>query len=451
MSLHQSPSSLRLSAARVRITGINYAPENTGIAPYTTQMAEHLAALGARVDVVTGMPHYPAWRLSGEYSRRVRVRQEKNGVRILRLRHYVPASQDVLRRALFEATFALHVVVPNALPRPDLHVVVVPNLLGSCVQAWLSGRSGVPVVVLVQDLIGSAAEQSGMRWGRRVSRLTNSLERRLLLRATRVAVLNDTVMAKLLQLGVAREKIAVLPNWAHDKEPQASPVVTRARLGWGIGKFVVLHAGNMGLKQDLQNVVAAAAQAEAKGMPVLFVLMGGGSQRPYLEEAAKGLSTMYIQDSLQGQEYADALGAADLLLVNERETMSDMSLPSKLTSYFTAARPVLAACAAGGTTSAEVGRSGGGVVIAPGDPAMLLAGVERLILDVEERRDLAARGHAYAASHLNRAAALQNLAAVLQGALVTDLLPALDEHLLARDQEVDAVLHAPRSAAVRPS
>ena len=51
-----------LVGRRVLVVGINYAPETTGIAPYTTGMAEHLAALGAKVTVVTGMPHYPQWQ-----------------------------------------------------------------------------------------------------------------------------------------------------------------------------------------------------------------------------------------------------------------------------------------------------------------------------------------------------------------------------------------------------
>ena len=49
---------------RVLITSLNYAPEETGIAIYSTRLAEHLAARGYRVTVLAGMPHYPAWRVS---------------------------------------------------------------------------------------------------------------------------------------------------------------------------------------------------------------------------------------------------------------------------------------------------------------------------------------------------------------------------------------------------
>ena len=57
--------------ARLRIIGINYAPESTGIAPYTTGLAEHLAIAGHEVTVVTGLPHYPAWRIAPGYGGRL--------------------------------------------------------------------------------------------------------------------------------------------------------------------------------------------------------------------------------------------------------------------------------------------------------------------------------------------------------------------------------------------
>ena len=49
---------------RVLIVGINYSPELTGIGPYTAGLAEHLAARGDEVTVITGLPHYPDWRIA---------------------------------------------------------------------------------------------------------------------------------------------------------------------------------------------------------------------------------------------------------------------------------------------------------------------------------------------------------------------------------------------------
>src|SRR4030095_14739699 len=46
---------------RVLAVGINYGPEHTGIAPYTTQLCEYLVERGAEVSGLTGGPPHPGW------------------------------------------------------------------------------------------------------------------------------------------------------------------------------------------------------------------------------------------------------------------------------------------------------------------------------------------------------------------------------------------------------
>jgi glycosyltransferase involved in cell wall biosynthesis len=91
---------------KIKIVGINYFPELTGIAPYTTGMAEGLAAYGHDVNVVTGLPHYPEWRIYDAYRSRRSYREIVNGVTIDRLRHYVPRNPSPRNRIRMEASFA---------------------------------------------------------------------------------------------------------------------------------------------------------------------------------------------------------------------------------------------------------------------------------------------------------------------------------------------------------
>ena len=65
------------------------------------------------------------------------------------------------------------------------------------------------------------------------------------------------------------------------------------------------------------------------------------------------------------------LAAADVLLINERESVVQMSLPSKLTSYLVAGQPILAAVNDDGATAQELRRLGLGNVVDPGDAAAL--------------------------------------------------------------------------------
>src|SRR5512144_2672765 len=93
-----------LEGRHVAVVGINYAPEHTGIGPYTTELARHLARQAASVSVLTGVPHYPGW-LVEEYYRcglRYRERGRAGLPDVVRLRHHVPRRQSALTRASYE-------------------------------------------------------------------------------------------------------------------------------------------------------------------------------------------------------------------------------------------------------------------------------------------------------------------------------------------------------------
>jgi exopolysaccharide biosynthesis WecB/TagA/CpsF family protein len=397
--------------ANVLIVGINYRPETTGIAPYTSDMAEYFAGCGHSVTVITGFAHYPAWRTArGE--RRMRAEEWRDGVRVLRRRHYVPRSQSAFRRAVYEATFLVHGALSRP-DRPDVVIGVVPSLSGGMLARFFSARARVPYAVIFQDLMAPAAAQSGIGGGARVAGATAVLERWAAGRARAVAIASSRFRPYLRAIGVADEAILELPNWSHLGTPSTDRVSTRRRLGWPRDRTVVLHAGNMGLKQGLEQVIDAARQADTVGAPVLFVLMGEGSQRRSLEAKGRGIERLRFLSFQPEDEVANILAAADVLLVSERATVVDMSLPSKLTAYFAAGRPIVAAVPAVGATAREIQVSGAGVVVPIGDASALNDVAARLAADPSWAARLGEAGSAYAASALDLASARSRMDALL--------------------------------------
>ena len=189
----------------------------------------------------------------------------------------------------------------------------------------------------------------------------------------------------------------------------------RRQLGWGeLGQeTVVLHAGAMGHKQDLGNVVAAARLADAQDLPLRFVLLGDGSQRPALEEAAQGVVRIEFRSQVDDETFGRALRAADVLLVNESAGLREMAVPSKLTSYFQTGRPTLAATAPESTTATEINVSGGGLLVPPGQPQELLDGVRRLAAEPERAAEYGRAGQAYCRTVLSEDHALAAYAALV--------------------------------------
>jgi exopolysaccharide biosynthesis WecB/TagA/CpsF family protein len=400
--------------ARILIVGINYRPETTGIAPYTADLAEHYAERGHDVTVITGFPHYPAWRVDPK-ERRLRATESHRGIRVLRRRHYVPRIQSALRRATYEATFLIHGALSRPV-RPDVVFGVVPSLSGGLLARFFAARAGAPYGLIFQDLMAPAARQSGIGGGARVAGITALLERWAARRATTVAIASEGFRPYLRRLGVDERRILDLPNWSHLAAPDVDRDDTRKRLGWG-DSTVVLHAGNMGLKQGLAQVVEAAQRADELESPVRYVLMGEGSQRSALEQQATGIERLEFLPFQPEAEVPNILDAADILLVSERETVIDMSLPSKLTAYFASGRPIVAAVAPDGSTAREVSRAGAGVVVPIGDPDRLNATITDLRSDADRMDALGRAGRAYADSTLDIETARGRLDVLLQRTL----------------------------------
>ena len=184
-------------------------------------------------------------------------------------------------------------------------------------------------------------------------------------------------------------------------------------MGWGDDEIIALHAGNMGLKQGLENIVEAGRLATKHGKPVRFVLMGDGSQRKQLQRLAAGISNVEFLPPAPSGTYSDILAAADVLLINEAETVFDMSLPSKLTSYLMAARPVVAAVSPLGGTAREVEQTGAGSVIESGRPDLLLQEVAAIGANPIAATARGALGREYAERVLSSRASLERLSDVL--------------------------------------
>ena len=358
-------------ARRLLIFGINYAPEPTGIALNTTGLAEGLADRGWAVAVIAGVPHYPSWRRGA-----AAPRETRNRVAIERYPHYVPPRQDALRRGLYELTWLLR-ALPALLPRrrPDVVLGVCPSVGGALLALAASRRYGAPLCLLFQDLVGRAAVQSGMPGGASVSGIVSWTERRVARAAAVVVVVADGFADYFVSAGVPRERIVLIRNPVRLREPSRSRDATRARLGWRSDDFVVLHTGSMGLKQDLDVVLDAAARIRNHG--IRFVLQGDGNQRARLETNARerGLANVDFVPLAAEDEYANVLAAADLLLLNQKASVSNMSMPAKLGSYFAAGRPVLAAVASNDETAREIERAAAGIVIEPGNAELMAATV----------------------------------------------------------------------------
>lgn len=399
--LPETHAARRLS---VLISSTYYWPEASGNAPYVTGLAEYLSARGHEVVVSTSFPHYPEWRSSANVGR---ARESRAGVEVRRRRHYVPPVQSAARRALYET--ALFATGARAMRERrhafDVVVGVSPTLAAASLALVAARTYGAPAGIVFQDLMGRAAVESGVKGGGPVAGVVGQVELRLARQATALAVVSPGFQSYFEARGIEPDKIFRIHNWDLGVAPSASREETRARFGWSDAEFVCLYAGSMGHKQGLDNALQAATRLPPG---VRVVLAGDGSDRPRLEGLAHELrlgNVEFLGVQPPGA-YEALLRAADVLLVNQRPSVRDMSLASKLASYFAAGRPVIGAVASTSETGRALIESRGGLLVPPAAPGELAAAIQSLCTDPAKAAELARHGRRYALEHLSADSAL---------------------------------------------
>lgn len=395
---------------KILVVSAYYAPERAGNAPYVSGVAEHYAAQGHDVVVLSGMPHYPSWQLE-----LAPKRSTLRGVTVVRRPHYVPAGQSARHRARYELSLAACGARSLVgLARPDVIVGVVPTLSGAVLARAASAYFRRPFGLVFQDLMGRAAVQSGVSGGIRFAQMVSNVERAAARRASVVGIVADGFRGYFDDAGIPSDRLVRLRNWANWSTPTLSSEAVRRENGWDDGRFLVVHAGNMGHKQGLENVLAAARLLT--GHPIRIILAGDGNMRSRLQQLSRdwGLPNVEFVDPLDSGRFEALLLAADVLLLNQRGAVGDMSLPSKLTSYFAAARPIVAAVAPRSEAAREIERARGGIVVAPDDPRALADAVAFLRRSPQQATRLAEQARAYADSGLERGHALGDYERFLQ-------------------------------------
>ena len=377
---------------KILIIGLNYAPEPVGIAVYTTGLAQELAKHGHQVEVVCGKPYYPQWSVPADFRATFRKTTTEEGVRVTRVAHFVPSNPTGSKRLLQQTSFALSSLLPALAAswreKPDVVFTIAPALASSVVALLAARAVGAKSWLHIQDFEVEAAFATGLLSTQsRTAALAHAVEGFLLRRFDRVSSISLAMCERLLEKGVAGEKILEMRNWADIESirPMATP--SRFVTEFGITTpFVALYSGNMGNKQGLDVIIQAAGMLGAR-RDLTFVLCGEGSTRKSLEASALGLPNVKFFPLQHKQDLNELLGLATVHLLPQIDGAADLVLPSKLTNMLASGRPIIATCEPGTGLAREV--AGCGLCVKPGDGSALAAAVIKLLDDAPLRHSYA--------------------------------------------------------------
>ena len=269
---------------------INYAPDKTGIAVTTTEVAEWFSEKGDSMIVITALPYYPEWKINEAYRHKSKRNETIKGVFISRVNLFVPQRLNTINRILHELSFVFTTFFKAlTFKKPDVIVVVSPPLFLGLVGIVLKYLWRRKLLLNIKDLVPDAAVELNMLKSPFFIRLLYIIERFIYKHSDAVASLGHGVLNRLEKKGVARNKLHYLPDTA-DPQLLASPFKPKSANLFLINNglednFIVLHSGNMGVKQSIPVIIYAASLL--KKIPICFYIVGDGGEKDKIIEVAK--------------------------------------------------------------------------------------------------------------------------------------------------------------------
>jgi colanic acid biosynthesis glycosyl transferase WcaI len=363
----------------------SFYPDISATSQLLTDLCEDLVRVhGCRVSVVTGPALHPSTAPAVARGGLV-TRETYRGIEIHRARATRFDKRRFAGRAANYVSYFLTACWAGwRVGRPDVVVALTdPPIIG--LAAWLSGRrSGAPLVMVFQDLFPEVTRLLPDFHSPTIDAALQRVSRFLCRRATRMVALGQTMRQRLIDTkGAAPERIDVIENWADTTAIAPGPKVNAFSTAHGLADaFVVMHSGNIGLSQNLESLVDAAALL--RDIPdLVMVFQGEGVKKHALQERARalGLTNVRFLPYADRQVLGEAFAAADVFVVSLQQGLAGYIVPSKLYGILAAGRPYVAAVEADCEVFTLTTRLGTGLLTEPGNAHGLASHIRQLYGD----------------------------------------------------------------------
>ncbi|MBC8469638.1 MAG: glycosyltransferase family 4 protein [Planctomycetes bacterium] len=312
---------------------------STGTRSY--EFARRWVKAGHKVTLITG--YYDIGGL--QVNKALHRKQTIEGINVFIVGTKYSNKQSYLRRIISFLSFCLLSIYAGIRTKGvDVIYASSTPLTVGIPAMFIKLARRAPFVFEVRDQWPEIPIELGIIKNRLLIKILLWLEKTIYKNCSSIVALSPGQAEGIKEVLTDEKPITVIPN-SCDIDlfgPDIDGSAVRQRRGWG-NKLVLLHTGAMGKVNGLNFVIEAAERLKGHS-DVIFVLIGDGNQKSFLENEVQklGLANVEILSSMPKRELSEFYAAADTgLVIIGNYPIIEHNSANKFFDSLSAGKPVL--------------------------------------------------------------------------------------------------------------
>lgn len=324
----------------------NFPPEVNAPATRTYEHAREWVGKGYEVTVITCAPNFPHGKVYDGFKNKLISREEKDGIRLIRVWTYITANEGFLKRILDYISFAVMSFLVGLWIKTDIIVATSPQFFTAVAGRWLSFFKFRPWIMEVRDLWPESIAAVGAINEGKIYKFLEWVELRLYKSAKKIIVVTDTFKRKISARGIDASKVDVHKNGVilDQFEPRPKDKELMGANPKFQGKKVFAYMGTHGMAHGLSFILDSLPKLQETLPQAHFLFIGEGAEKENLLKQAKDLNldNVTFMPFVPKHEVVRYLSLMDVALVNlmKSDTFKTV-IPSKIFEAAALQKPIL--------------------------------------------------------------------------------------------------------------
>ncbi len=371
------------------------------------EQAQALATQSDKVTVLTGKPNYPQGNIFPDYKVTGIQHQTYQAVNIVRIPLFPRKKGKAISLFLNYISFILsgYIMAPFALKQKTYDAVLVyatSPLLQALPAIFFARRKKIPVYLWVQDLWPDALAATGFIKNAWLLACVRRIVRDIYRKSDYILIQSEGFRQSIEALVDDPKKILYYPNPAEDLS-QLEPLAVNCPIAMEIKQhFSIVFAGNIGKAQSCETLVLAAEKLrQYPDIKLYFVGDGSAAASIAADIKAKGLRNITMTGHVSSDKMPAIYSAASVLWLSLKSDSGLMAtIPSKLQSYLSVKKPIIASLS--GEAARIIEEANAGLCCPSGDVDALVKAIVTIYhMSAEARVEIGACGYHYFKKHFD--------------------------------------------------